>query len=66
MCQVNLIIFDIISGETFTLGTTDVAISGVNITVGARINRRGHYSIMINASNVAGSSTTEIEISKMF
>jgi hypothetical protein len=53
---------DVDTRETFTLGGTDLTIAVANITFTARENH--HYEVTVEATNIAGSATSEATISE--
>ena len=67
MCHAEFTFVDVDTGETTTLGDNDLIITETNITFTTqqlRENRR--YNVTVTASNIVGSATSQVGISKLF
>ena len=65
MCSIKLDFVNVDTGENITLRDTDLTIEETNITFSILEQLRDdHYRITVMASNIVGSVTSQINISK--
>jgi hypothetical protein len=65
VCSSDLTFIDIDTGETITVRDNDLTITETNITFTTQQLGENHrYSINVTASNIAGSATSQVSISK--
>ncbi len=65
MCTVDLMFVDLDTGESITLGDTDLTVEGNNVTFTTELlttNRR--FNVTANATNIAGSSVSHTTMSE--
>ncbi len=61
MCHAELIFVDVVTGETITLGGTELTIAETTITFTAQQLRESRrYSIIVTASNFHGQATSRM------
>ena len=65
VCNAELIVVDIETGENIMLGSTELTIAESNITFTSRqLRMNRHYNVTITASNPAGYVVSKPRISK--
>ncbi len=65
MCTVDLMFVDIDTGETITLGNTDLTVEGNNVTfITQLLTTNRHYNVTADVTNIAGSSTSHTTMSE--